>query len=667
MLGKRIRNRQSRILMSYIISLVAFILVPILLLTGIFLSNGLRQMESAYAVSQEYTLRQAIQNMDDDMKGFRQVAIQIATDPDVTPYVLNVNNYDTILAIRKLAIYHAQVSFLDEMYLHINGDDNLYSGNGVISVETFKNVSYRPQGEKNREDFDRYIAAGHPFALSVNGNGGYLIKKYDAKEYIAITYPWIDSGVHPLGSVIGLVESNYFSSILDISDKQYHENIYLLDSIDQLQFGLENGPELSYETVKLLAEEYEEPGIHTGKVNGISSFIITGKAPTTQWKYIAVIPRAQFFLKYVRSENKVAAVITILLVLFIVFGIVLAFRMYRPIRKLWNILEPVSHEKQNILEGIRPKMGRRDEWEHLQSSVTRIAEMNKSIARELEENKQMYSQSILKALLSGAVSVEHAQDTLAVQGIEFQEAGFLVMVLYCISPTRTNQAEAAKALIEEQAFPGLYVLMLPENSGCLTLLWNIAPEVPPREEKITALYSVITGKTDLEWLLAAGSCCEELSGISTSYLEALAVGDNMQEKGRSGIYHYEEFRKVQESNELYQDILAYVDAHYDDNDISLSGLAEKFALSSSYLSRFFRKCSGMNFLEYVTKRRIKKACCLLRDTDLKIKDIVEQVGYFDVASFTKKFRNTMGVSPAKYREQVRQDTDNMDKEKETQT
>lgn len=161
-----------------------------------------------------------------------------------------------------------------------------------------------------------------------------------------------------------------------------------------------------------------------------------------------------------------------------------------------------------------------------------------------------------------------------------------------------------------------------------------------------------------------GSCCDNLNGISTSYLEALAVGDSMQEKGRSGIYHYGEFRKVQESNELYQDILAYVDAHYDDNDISLSGLAEKFSLSSSYLSRFFRKCSGMNFLEYVTKRRIKKACCLLRDTDLKIKDIVEQVGYFDVASFTKKFRNTMGVSPAKYREQVRQDIDNADKAEE---
>lgn len=483
MIGRRIRQRQSRILISYIASLVGFIIIPVLLLTGIFLTNGLRQMESAYAVSQEYTLRQAIQNMDDDMKSFRQVAIQIATDPDVTPYVLNVNNYDTILAIRKLAIYHAQVSFFDEMYLHINGDSNLYSGTGVISVENFKNGGYRPQGDENREDFDRYITEGRPFALSVNGNGGYLVKKYDAKEYIAITYPWVTSGVHPLGSVIGLVESNYFTGMLDISDKQYHENIYLFDSGGQLQFALENGPAFSAETLKLLTDNYEDPGIHTGKINGISCFIIMGKAPTTGWKYIAVIPRPQFFLKYVRSENKVAAIITVLLVLCILFGIVLAFRMYRPIRKLWNILEPVSPEKQNILEGIGPERTRRGEWENLHTSVTRIAEMNRNIARELEENKEMYTQSILKALLLGAVSAEHAQNTLIVQGVKFCEAYYLVSVLYCMSPTRTNPSETAKTLIEEQAIPGLYVLILPENNGCLTLLWNTSLEVPPPGRK----------------------------------------------------------------------------------------------------------------------------------------------------------------------------------------
>lgn len=79
------------------------------------------------------------------------------------------------------------------------------------------------------------------------------------------------------------------------------------------------------------------------------------------------------------------------------------------------------------------------------------------------------------------------------------------------------------------------------------------------------------------------------------------------------------------------------------------------ALEEFLVSRFFRKYSGKNFLEYVTEKRIERVCYLLKNTDLKVKTIVEQVGYLDVASFTKKFRKIMGVSPARYREMARQE------------
>ncbi len=114
--------------------------------------------------------------------------------------------------------------------------------------------------------------------------------------------------------------------------------------------------------------------------------------------------------------------------------------------------------------------------------------------------------------------------------------------------------------------------------------------------------------------------------------------------------------KDQQVNGLYQEILAYLEEYYDDSSISLGEMAERFGMSASYLSRFFRKYSGKNFLEYVTEKRIDRACWLLKNTDLKVKTIVEQVGYLDVASFTKKFRTICGVSPAKYREQVRQES-----------
>lgn len=653
MIRRRIRNRQSRILASYIVSLVALILVPLLLLDIIFLSNGLHRTESAYVDSQEYTLRQAIQSMDDDMKSYRLVASQIAIDSDITPYIFHINTYDTVLAIRKLAAYHAQVSFFEDLYLYVNGDKDIYSGNGMSSMNTFMRHSYHFADEDSEEEFQRFLEEGLSFALSINGNGGAPVKNYDSKRYIAVTYPWTGARGHSIGTLVGMVDVNYFEDILDISNENYQENIYLFDAAGKLQVGLENGPRLSESTTQQLLHSYGNPGVYTGRVDGISCFVITGEAQTTRWKYMAVIPRPQFFLKYVRSESRVVVGITGLLILCILFGIVLAFRMYRPIKELWNILEHFAPIKRDVLQDMGAEMVRRGEWDRLHTSVTKMAEMNKNVTRELEENKELYCQSLLKALVLGAVNAEHVRETLEIQEIVFREEYYSVAVLYCIAPVRTSPAESVRALIEKQKIPGLYVLQI-ENSGCLTLLWNTPSWDEAEEEKLRKLYQAVTEKTELEWLFGVGDSYQDFNGISHSYAEALAVGESMREKNKPGIYYYGEFRKARESNELYQDILAYVDGHYDDSDISLSGVAEKFGLSTSYLSRFFRKCSGMNFLEYVMDRRIKKACCLLRDTDLKIKDIVEQVGYFDVASFTKKFRNAMGVSPAKYREQIRQ-------------
>lgn len=119
-------RRNRRILSQYIVSLVALIIAPFLVLDIIFFVNGLHQVEAAYVASQEYAMRQAIQNMDDDFSAYRTVVNQIAMDSDITPYLLRSGGYDSVLAMRKLTSYQAQINCFDMLYLHIRGDDKLY-------------------------------------------------------------------------------------------------------------------------------------------------------------------------------------------------------------------------------------------------------------------------------------------------------------------------------------------------------------------------------------------------------------------------------------------------------------------------------------------------------------------------------------------------------------
>jgi YesN/AraC family two-component response regulator len=58
---------------------------------------------------------------------------------------------------------------------------------------------------------------------------------------------------------------------------------------------------------------------------------------------------------------------------------------------------------------------------------------------------------------------------------------------------------------------------------------------------------------------------------------------------------------------LFEKIENYLKEEYSNNDISIEFIAEKFNLSTSYLSRFFKEQAGINFYDYLQKLRIEKA------------------------------------------------------------
>ncbi|MDD6885007.1 MAG: helix-turn-helix domain-containing protein [Eubacteriales bacterium] len=103
--------------------------------------------------------------------------------------------------------------------------------------------------------------------------------------------------------------------------------------------------------------------------------------------------------------------------------------------------------------------------------------------------------------------------------------------------------------------------------------------------------------------------------------------------------------------QMGQDMLAYVTQNFAKPDISLDAVAEHFHLSSFYVSRFFSQYAGITFREYITGLRIDRAKSLLWDTDLPVRDIVAQIGYLDPSTFSKRFKQIVGITPGEYRSQ----------------
>ena len=99
-----------------------------------------------------------------------------------------------------------------------------------------------------------------------------------------------------------------------------------------------------------------------------------------------------------------------------------------------------------------------------------------------------------------------------------------------------------------------------------------------------------------------------------------------------------------------EETLTYLETNYS-NNISVQSLADSVGLNRSYLHRLFKSATGSSLKEYLLDLRIRKACSLLKSTDLPVAIISHSVGYEDTLYFSRLFKKKKGLSPSQYRVQ----------------
>ena len=106
-----------------------------------------------------------------------------------------------------------------------------------------------------------------------------------------------------------------------------------------------------------------------------------------------------------------------------------------------------------------------------------------------------------------------------------------------------------------------------------------------------------------------------------------------------------------DKNSLVDQIKAYVDNHIFE-DIMLSSVADEIFISTTHLSRIFKKQTGETFLQYVTRKKMEKAVELLQDPQYKVYQIGESLGYKTPRYFSRLFFSFLGYYPNQYRKEV---------------
>jgi AraC-like DNA-binding protein len=87
-------------------------------------------------------------------------------------------------------------------------------------------------------------------------------------------------------------------------------------------------------------------------------------------------------------------------------------------------------------------------------------------------------------------------------------------------------------------------------------------------------------------------------------------------------------------------------------DLSLGQVAKAVNTSTFYFCKIFKKITGINFTDYLSRVRIEKAKNLLLNPNLRISEIAYEVGFQSLTHFNRVFKKIIGQSPTEYRGQL---------------
>lgn len=132
-----------------------------------------------------------------------------------------------------------------------------------------------------------------------------------------------------------------------------------------------------------------------------------------------------------------------------------------------------------------------------------------------------------------------------------------------------------------------------------------------------------------------------------------AVEDVQKEGPKEGMENIEQFAEdavldSAASSFIVNNAVAYIEEHYKEK-LKLSDVADQVYVSQWHLSKLMNRYLGQNFSELLNGIRINKAKELLKDPSLRIGDIADEVGFLDMAHFSRVFKKLVGISANEYR------------------
>ena len=215
-----------------------------------------------------------------------------------------------------------------------------------------------------------------------------------------------------------------------------------------------------------------------------------------------------------------------------------------------------------------------------------------------------------------------------------------------VAGTASDGREGLALIRREQPDMVLTDIRMPNMDG-LTMLAALHSEFPRMQ------MTVLTAYRDFDYAqqaLTLGVCryllkpskmdeIHEAVRFMAARLDALPPEEGAEEESAEG---------GEAGSFIVNAALDYMRGHCAEH-ISLADVADHVYVSQWHLSKLINRHTGQSFFDLIGGMRIDRAKVLLADPAMRVRAVAEEVGYNDVAHFSKSFKRIVGKTPGEYR------------------
>jgi two-component system response regulator YesN len=270
------------------------------------------------------------------------------------------------------------------------------------------------------------------------------------------------------------------------------------------------------------------------------------------------------------------------------------------------------------------------------------AESSRRARAELERNKPLLRQLILREIADGRADATEACDRLELLGVAFPDPACVTLVVPGLSSPGAGARERMEASISLGDLVG--EALAPFGAA---IVFDDGSESVVAVSRAGARLGAGPDWADVPSEIAARA--ERRLGVPTAVAQRVAPGGAALVPALSDIL--EELREEAggRTDALALRARSYIERSYMRPELSLEEAAAELCVSPSHLSRVIKRGTGKSFVEYLAAYRVARAMAMLADRGMKMLEIADAAGFSSQHYFSRVFKRVCGISPSEYR------------------